>query len=189
MINQIKLKLPTITCGPSHFYLSLYMSTWMNWVLKVFQKMSTQNIRLLWSAWHWLCWRIAAYPPEKVEPSNSTSLTIFLLFPCSKHVCFTHIPWLYFDPGQMQNMCFIWLKFYNSHLFFSRNFMQLVFSAEDSGRVLKYNPRTKETTVLIHNLQFPNGLSLSKDGSFFIFCEGSKGRWGSCLLQSRCLQC
>lgn len=57
-----------------------------------------------------------------------------------------------------------------------RNFMQLVFSAEDSGRVLKYNPRTKETTVLIRNLQFPNGLSLSKDGSFFIFCEGSKGR-------------
>ncbi|MCD9642674.1 cohesin loading factor Ssl3 [Datura stramonium] len=57
-----------------------------------------------------------------------------------------------------------------------RNFMQLVFSAEDSGRVFKYNPRTKETTVLIRNLQFPNGLSLSKDGSFFIFCEGSKGR-------------
>ncbi|XP_055833287.1 protein STRICTOSIDINE SYNTHASE-LIKE 3-like [Solanum dulcamara] len=57
-----------------------------------------------------------------------------------------------------------------------RNFIQLVFSAEDSGRVLKYNPRTKETTVLISNLQFPNGLSLSKDGSFFIFCEGSKGR-------------
>lgn len=57
-----------------------------------------------------------------------------------------------------------------------RNFMQLVFSADDSGRVLKYNPTTKETTVLIRNLQFPNGLSLSKDGSFFIFCEGSKGR-------------
>ncbi|XP_060169968.1 protein STRICTOSIDINE SYNTHASE-LIKE 3-like [Lycium barbarum] len=57
-----------------------------------------------------------------------------------------------------------------------RNFMQLVFSAEDSGRVLKYNPKTKETTVLIRNLQFPNGISLSKDGSFFIFCEGSKGR-------------
>lgn len=57
-----------------------------------------------------------------------------------------------------------------------RDFIQLVFSAEDSGRVLKYDPRTKETTVLIRNIQFPNGLSLSKDGSFFIFCEGSKGR-------------
>lgn len=54
--------------------------------------------------------------------------------------------------------------------------MQLVFSAEDTGRVLKYNPTTKETTVLEKNLQFPNGLSLSKDGSFFVFCEGSIGR-------------
>ncbi|KAF7119494.1 hypothetical protein RHSIM_Rhsim13G0198200 [Rhododendron simsii] len=57
-----------------------------------------------------------------------------------------------------------------------RNFMQLVLSAENSGRVLKYNPSTKETTVLVRNLQFPNGVSLSKDGSFFVFCEGSPGR-------------
>ncbi|KAI4334154.1 hypothetical protein L6164_018879 [Bauhinia variegata] len=57
-----------------------------------------------------------------------------------------------------------------------RNFIQLVFSGENSGRVLKYNPVTKETTVLLRNLQFPNGISLSKDGSFFVFCEGSIGR-------------
>lgn len=54
--------------------------------------------------------------------------------------------------------------------------MQLVFSAEDTGRVLKYDPTTKQTTVLLRNLQFPNGLSLSKDKSFFVFCEGSVGR-------------
>lgn len=54
--------------------------------------------------------------------------------------------------------------------------MQLVFSGEDSGRVLKYNPETKETTVLVRNVQFPNGVSLSKDGSFFVFAEGSRGR-------------
>ncbi|XP_049343116.1 protein STRICTOSIDINE SYNTHASE-LIKE 3-like [Solanum verrucosum] len=57
-----------------------------------------------------------------------------------------------------------------------RNYMLLVYSAEDSGRVLKYNPNTKQTTVLVRNLQFPNGLSLSKDGSFFVFCEVAKGR-------------
>ncbi|EHA8588532.1 protein STRICTOSIDINE SYNTHASE-LIKE 3 [Cocos nucifera] len=57
-----------------------------------------------------------------------------------------------------------------------RNFMQLVFSGEPSGRLLKYNPVTKETIVLLRNLQFPNGVSLSKDGSFFVFCEGSRGR-------------
>jgi len=57
-----------------------------------------------------------------------------------------------------------------------RNFMQLVFTADPSGRLLKYDPKTKETTVLLRDLQFPNGLSLSKDGSFFVFCEGSRGR-------------
>ncbi|XP_057480955.1 protein STRICTOSIDINE SYNTHASE-LIKE 3-like [Actinidia eriantha] len=57
-----------------------------------------------------------------------------------------------------------------------RHFMQLVFSAENSGRLLKYNPNTKETTVLARNIQFPNGVSLSKDGSFFVFCEGAPGR-------------
>ncbi|XP_073313461.1 protein STRICTOSIDINE SYNTHASE-LIKE 3-like [Primulina huaijiensis] len=57
-----------------------------------------------------------------------------------------------------------------------RNFLLLVFSGENSGRVLKYDPNTKSTTVLVRNLQFPNGLSLSKDKSFFVFCEGSIGR-------------
>ncbi|CAL4944413.1 unnamed protein product [Urochloa decumbens] len=57
-----------------------------------------------------------------------------------------------------------------------RNFMQLVFSGDPSGRLLKYNPQTKETTVLHRNLQFPNGVSMSKDGTFFVFCEGSRGR-------------
>lgn len=57
-----------------------------------------------------------------------------------------------------------------------RNFLHVVFSAENSGRVLKYNAATGETTVLVRDLHFPNGVSLSKDGSFFVFCEGGKGR-------------
>ncbi|KAL1811233.1 hypothetical protein DCAR_0623357 [Daucus carota subsp. sativus] len=64
----------------------------------------------------------------------------------------------------------------SSNKYQRRNFMQLVFSADDSGRVLKYNPKTKETSVLLRNLQFPNGLSLSKDRSFFVLCEGAIGR-------------
>ncbi|GAU41669.1 hypothetical protein TSUD_272530 [Trifolium subterraneum] len=64
----------------------------------------------------------------------------------------------------------------SSAIYQRRNFIQLVFSGDDSGKVLKYNPETKETTVLVRNIQFPNGISLSKDGSFFVFCEGSIGR-------------
>lgn len=59
---------------------------------------------------------------------------------------------------------------------FCRNFLQLIFSGEPSGRLLKYSQITKETTVLLRGLQFPNGVSMSKDGSFFLFCEGSRGR-------------
>ncbi|KAI3871645.1 hypothetical protein MKW92_042786 [Papaver armeniacum] len=74
-----------------------------------------------------------------------------------------------------------------------RNFIQLVSSGDNTGRILKYNPNTKETTVLIRNLQFPNGLTMSKDKSFLIFCEGSIGRLSRYWLQgekaraSRCL--
>ena len=64
----------------------------------------------------------------------------------------------------------------NSRSNFYRNFLQLVFTADPSGRLLKYDPKTKETTVLLRDLQFPNGVSLSKDGSFFVFCEGMRGR-------------
>ncbi|XP_010253308.1 PREDICTED: protein STRICTOSIDINE SYNTHASE-LIKE 3-like [Nelumbo nucifera] len=57
-----------------------------------------------------------------------------------------------------------------------RNFLLLVFSGEPDGRLLKYNPVTKETTVLVRNLQFPNGVSLSKDKSFLVFCHGHPGK-------------
>ncbi|ERM93664.1 hypothetical protein AMTRI_Chr03g149580 [Amborella trichopoda] len=57
-----------------------------------------------------------------------------------------------------------------------RNFMQLIFSSEGSGRVFKYDAITKEVTVLLSGIQFANGLSLSKDGSFFVVCECVPGR-------------
>jgi sugar lactone lactonase YvrE len=57
-----------------------------------------------------------------------------------------------------------------------RNFIVLVFSAEDSGRVLKFDPRTGQTQVLARGIRLPNGLSLSKDQSFFVFTESVTGR-------------
>nr|DAD29012.1 TPA_asm: hypothetical protein HUJ06_030480 [Nelumbo nucifera] len=66
-----------------------------------------------------------------------------------------------------------------------RNFIQLVFSGEDDGRLLKYNPLTKETSVLMRNLQFPNGVSMSKDKSFFVFSDGSCGRLVSSSLKKK----
>lgn len=60
----------------------------------------------------------------------------------------------------------------------------MVFSAEASGRVLRYNPTTEETIVLVKNVQFPNGISLSRDGSFLVFSEGAVGRLGIVLIDA-----
>lgn len=57
-----------------------------------------------------------------------------------------------------------------------RNFFLLVLSGDDSGRVLKYDPRTKETTVVLKGVQFPNGVALSKDESFLAIAESVPGR-------------
>ncbi|RZC53000.1 hypothetical protein C5167_011856 [Papaver somniferum] len=49
-------------------------------------------------------------------------------------------------------------RFYISCRGGERNFIQLVFSGDNTGRLLKYKPNTKEPTVLVRNLQFPNGV-------------------------------
>lgn len=40
-----------------------------------------------------------------------------------------------------------------------------------SGRILMYDPATRQTTVLADNLLFPNGVTLSPDESSLVFCE------------------
>eukprot|EP00252_Welwitschia_mirabilis_P006347 TRINITY_DN17201_c0_g1_i1.p1 TRINITY_DN17201_c0_g1~~TRINITY_DN17201_c0_g1_i1.p1 ORF type:complete len:388 (+),score=58.73 TRINITY_DN17201_c0_g1_i1:408-1571(+) len=57
-----------------------------------------------------------------------------------------------------------------------KNFLQLIFSAENTGRVLKYDHHTKRTQVLLRDAYFPNGLSLSNDGLYFVFAETVTGR-------------
>ncbi|KAL4178470.1 hypothetical protein AMTRI_Chr13g82470 [Amborella trichopoda] len=62
----------------------------------------------------------------------------------------------------------------SSSKFRRKNYMQVVVSTEDSGRLLKYDPTTKKTNVLLNHLHFPNGLSLSHDASFLVFAETTK---------------
>eukprot|EP00252_Welwitschia_mirabilis_P000810 TRINITY_DN10793_c0_g1_i1.p1 TRINITY_DN10793_c0_g1~~TRINITY_DN10793_c0_g1_i1.p1 ORF type:complete len:411 (+),score=65.10 TRINITY_DN10793_c0_g1_i1:174-1406(+) len=64
----------------------------------------------------------------------------------------------------------------SSSVYPRRNFLQLLFSAEPSGRVIRYDPKTRQATVLVRNVQFPNGLTLSKDESFFLYAESCTGR-------------
>jgi sugar lactone lactonase YvrE len=57
-----------------------------------------------------------------------------------------------------------------------RQFIHCLMEADDTGRLIKYNPKTKETTVLIDHLRFSNGVAVSKDGTFLIVVEGRMGR-------------
>lgn len=49
--------------------------------------------------------------------------------------------------------------------------MSLILSNDKTGRLLKYNPETKQVTKLLENLTFPNGVSLNKDGKFLLLIE------------------
>jgi len=59
---------------------------------------------------------------------------------------------------------------------FALNNSLYTFYADGTGRLLKYDPKTKKNTVLIKNIQFANGLELSDDESFLIISETGKYR-------------
>lgn len=51
-----------------------------------------------------------------------------------------------------------------------------VLEAKPHGQLLKYDPSTKETSILLDNLAFANGVALSKDEEFLVICETWKFR-------------
>ncbi|KAK4483394.1 hypothetical protein RD792_010580 [Penstemon davidsonii] len=52
----------------------------------------------------------------------------------------------------------------------------ILLEGEASGRLLRYDPTTKTTHVLLEGLAFPNGVQLSKDQSFLLFTETTNCR-------------
>ncbi|KAJ1378718.1 Strictosidine synthase, conserved region [Sesbania bispinosa] len=46
-----------------------------------------------------------------------------------------------------------------------------ILEGKPNGRFLSYNPATNKTTLLAHDLYFPNGVALSPDQQFVLFCE------------------
>ncbi|XP_051150733.1 protein STRICTOSIDINE SYNTHASE-LIKE 10-like [Andrographis paniculata] len=59
----------------------------------------------------------------------------------------------------------------SSSRFPRRNFVSVIISGDNSGRLMKFDIRTKKTTLLLDNLKFPNGISLSKNRDFLLFVE------------------
>lgn len=49
------------------------------------------------------------------------------------------------------------------------------------GRLMRHDLSTGATTVLVRSLAFPNGVALSKDRSFLVFCETTLMRYATIL--------
>ena len=47
---------------------------------------------------------------------------------------------------------------------------------DSSGRVIKYNLRTKEVTVLVSDINFANGIALDPSEDFLLYCETGRVR-------------
>ncbi|XP_021774916.1 protein STRICTOSIDINE SYNTHASE-LIKE 13-like [Chenopodium quinoa] len=52
----------------------------------------------------------------------------------------------------------------------------ILLEGEATGRLLRYDPSTKETHVVLDGLAFPNGVQLSKDQTFLLFTETTNCR-------------
>ena len=45
------------------------------------------------------------------------------------------------------------------------------FEGKPNGRLMSYDPTTKQTKVLVRDIYFANGIVVSPDQSYLIFCE------------------
>nr|XP_010904618.1 protein STRICTOSIDINE SYNTHASE-LIKE 10-like [Elaeis guineensis] len=57
-----------------------------------------------------------------------------------------------------------------------RDYLLAVIMGDATGRLMKYDPKTKKVTVLIRSLAFPNGLAISNDNTFLLIAETSTCR-------------
>ncbi|KAI9191449.1 hypothetical protein LWI28_008579 [Acer negundo] len=52
-----------------------------------------------------------------------------------------------------------------------------VLEAKPHGQLLKYDPSSNETSILLDGLAFPNGVALSRDEDYLVVCETWKFRF------------
>ncbi|XP_047311658.1 protein STRICTOSIDINE SYNTHASE-LIKE 6-like [Impatiens glandulifera] len=57
-----------------------------------------------------------------------------------------------------------------------KDFIWDMLEGRPNGRLLSYDPSTKQTKVLLNDLYYPNGVSLSHDQTFLVFCETQMSR-------------
>lgn len=60
-----------------------------------------------------------------------------------------------------------------SHKYSLHEFVRDVLEGRPYGRLLSYDPVSKRTQVLLTHLYFPNGVAVSPDQNYLLFCETS----------------
>lgn len=58
-----------------------------------------------------------------------------------------------------------------SYKYSLNEFFSDLFEGRPYGRFMSYDPSTKQTKVLLRDLYFPNGVTVSPDRNSVIFCE------------------
>ncbi|WOH06376.1 hypothetical protein DCAR_0625802 [Daucus carota subsp. sativus] len=64
----------------------------------------------------------------------------------------------------------------SSSVYQRRDFALVIITEDSTGRLLKYSPKTKKTTVILKNLTYPNGIAMSRNRDFLLFAETTKTR-------------
>ncbi|CAF2123618.1 hypothetical protein BRARA_C02113 [Brassica rapa] len=64
----------------------------------------------------------------------------------------------------------------SSSVYQRRNYIGVMMSGDRTGRLMKYDPNTKQVTTLLSNLAFPNGVVLSQNGEYLLVAETAKCR-------------
>ncbi|CAL9236444.1 unnamed protein product [Arabidopsis halleri] len=59
----------------------------------------------------------------------------------------------------------------SSSVYQRRNYIGAMMSGDRTGRLMKYDPNTKQVTTLLSNLAFPNGVVLSQNGDYLLVVE------------------
>ncbi|KAK7244457.1 hypothetical protein RIF29_39279 [Crotalaria pallida] len=57
-----------------------------------------------------------------------------------------------------------------------RNYISLILSKDKTGRLMKYDPQSKQVRILLNNLSFANGVALSKGGAYILIVETNNCR-------------
>ncbi|MCD9638731.1 hypothetical protein HAX54_022869 [Datura stramonium] len=59
----------------------------------------------------------------------------------------------------------------SSTTFSRRSYVSVIVSGDSTGRLMKYDMKNKKVSILLKNLKFPNGVTMSKQGDFLLFAE------------------